>query len=196
MDTLETGDILLFQGTKSLLDKTIEFFTGSKWSHIGIVLKDPSFLPIPLKGYYLWESCYERFNDSETKKIKFGVEIVDLNKVLNESKNNQNIYYRKVKFNYTKEQLDEKLYKIYNKVKNKPYDILPCDWINAYLQKDKNPQKTNRFFCSALVGYIFTKLNCLDEDTDWSIMRPCDFDDYSKYNFKNVKIDKVTYLKN
>ena len=194
MECLETGDLLLFQGTKSVLDKAIEFFTGSKWSHIGIVLKDPDFLPIPLKGYYLWESCDERFGDSETKKFKFGVEIADLKKVLDESIDNQNIYYRKVKFNIDPKELNVKLLNIYNDTQNKPYDIVPQDWIDAYLQKDKHPQKTDRFFCSALVGYIFTKLGCLNDNTDWSIMRPCDFDVKSKYNFTNVEIGELKRL--
>jgi hypothetical protein len=189
MNNLETGDILLFSGTKSILDRLIEYFTISTWSHVGIVLKDPDFLPIPLKGYYLWESCDERFGDSETSEFKFGVEIADLKKVLDESKGNQKIYYRKVNFDKSvKENIKSKLLNIYNETLNKPYDIVPKDWVDAYVQKDKNPQKTDRYFCSALTGYIFTKLGCLKEDTDWSIMRPCDFDIDSKYQFENMEL--------
>lgn len=189
MENLDTGDIILFSGTTSLIDRAIEYFTGSSWSHIGIILKDPDFLPIPLKGYYLWESCDERFGDSETKEFKFGVEIADFKKVLDESKNNQSIYYRKVYFDESvKKGLKDKLAEIYEATKNKPYDIIPKDWIDAYIQKDKSPQKTNRFFCSALTGYIFTQLGCLDKDTDWSIMRPCDFDIKTKYIFKNMEV--------
>ena len=44
-----------------------------------------------------------------------------------------------------------------------------------YLEMDAKPQKTDRFWCSALVGYIYTKCGLLDEKTDWSILRPSDF---------------------
>ena len=36
-------------------------------------------------------------------------------------------------------------------------------------------QKTDHFWCSALVGYIYTQSKILKSNTDWSIMRPCDF---------------------
>lgn len=37
------------------------------------------------------------------------------------------------------------------------------------------PQKTDRFWCSAFVGYVYTACGILDGDTDWSILRPSDF---------------------
>ena len=40
---------------------------------------------------------------------------------------------------------------------------------------DFDPQKTGRFFCSVLVGYVYTKLGILEPNTDWSILRPSDF---------------------
>ena len=47
------------------------------------------------------------------------------------------------------------------------------DW--ALFRKDGEPQKTDRFWCSALIGYIYTKCGILKADTDWSILRPSDF---------------------
>ena len=49
------------------------------------------------------------------------------------------------------------------------------DWILALFRKDRKKQNTSRFWCSALVGYIFTKCGILNKNTDWSILRPCDF---------------------
>ena len=68
-----------------------------------------------------------------------------------------------------------KLKEIHDIVYKKPYDINPCDWIEAWIQKDISPQKTSRYFCSALVGYIYTKCGLLNKKTDWSILRPVDF---------------------
>ena len=33
-----------------------------------------------------------------------------------------------------------------------------------------DPQKTDRFWCSALCGFIYTKCGLLDPKTDWSIL--------------------------
>ena len=67
------------------------------------------------------------------------------------------------------------LSKIHDVVYDKPYDIVPTDWIQAFFQHDSRPQKIDRFWCSALVGYIYTQLGILKDDTDWSILRPVDF---------------------
>ena len=62
---------------------------------------------------------------------------------------------------------------IHDTVYNKPYDIVPKDWVEALFQVDDKPQKIDRFWCSALIGYIYTKCGILQSNTDWSIMRPC-----------------------
>jgi hypothetical protein len=54
-------------------------------------------------------------------------------------------------------------------------DVVITDWIEAYCKKDPRPQKTSRFVCSAFIGYIYTKLTLLPEDTDWSILYPSYF---------------------
>ena len=64
------------------------------------------------------------------------------------------------------------------------------DWIEAFLQKDSKPQKTDRFWCSALVGYIYTKCGLLNEKTDWTILRPSDFS-LSGENLKFINGNKL-----
>ena len=64
---------------------------------------------------------------------------------------------------------------IYKVVHNKPYDLALIDWLGAAFNKDLQPQKTNRFWCSALVGYFYTMAGILSSDTDWSILTPNDF---------------------
>ena len=55
---------------------------------------------------------------------------------------------------------NENLKAVHDVVYNKPYDINPIDWVEAFLQVDFNPQKTDRFWCSALVGCIYSVLFC------------------------------------
>ena len=73
------------------------------------------------------------------------------------------------------------LQKIHSEVFLKPYDMCLSDWLLATLRLDISPQKTDRFWCSAFVGYIFTQLGWFDENTDWSIIRPCDLSSSSTY---------------
>jgi len=66
----------------------------------------------------------------------------------------------------------ENLKKIHQVVYDKPYDLVITDWIELYCKKDPHPQKTSRFVCSAFIGYVYTQLKLLPEDTDWSILYP------------------------
>ena len=77
-------------------------------------------------------------------------------------------------------------------VYNKPYDTNIFDWMQALIGIDISPQKTNRFWCSALIGYIYTKLGILKHNTDWSILTPNDF----SLSGENLTINKPYSLSN
>jgi hypothetical protein len=145
-----------------------------------MVLKDPDFLDPPLKGLYVWESNYEGKPDPQDGKIKFGVQITPLEEILDYyRKNKSKVYVRKIicyPSLFSKNNLED----IHKFVYGKVYDINISDWIEGIERKDKKPQKTDRFWCSALVGYIYTKCDVLTPYTDWSILRPSDFT--TKYN--------------
>ena len=195
MDKLDTGDIILYHCKKGIFGRIIQYFTMSGYSHIGVVLKNPQFTEKPLLGMFLWESSDEKFPDSEDGKCKIGVEIVELEKVINDVYKNDthDLYYRKL---FVEEPISqEKLKEIHNIVHNKPYDFIPTDWLEALIGRDNIPQKTDRFWCSALVGFIYTKLGLLPENTDWSIMRPSDFSEKSNIKLLNGSyLDKEIYL--
>jgi len=193
MNELNTGDILLFSGNDSLISSLIKRFTNSEVTHVGMILKDPDFIHPSLKGYYVWESGKEDEPDPQDNKTKFGVQITPFEEIYQSyQEENGKIDVRKVNPSNNIFTID-KLEKIHKVIYDKPYDIVPKDWIEGYLQKDSDPQKTNRFWCSALLGYIYTQCDCLNKDTDWSILRPCDFSDTTKLKFKislsnNIKI--------
>jgi len=193
MNELNTGDILLFSGNDSLISSLIKRFTNSEVTHVGMILKDPDFIHPSLKGYYVWESGKEDEPDPQDNKTKFGVQITPFEEIYQSyQEDSGNIYVRKVNQPNNIFTID-KLEGIHKVIYDKPYDIVPKDWIEGYLQKDPDPQKTNRFWCSALLGYIYTQCDCLNKDTDWSILRPCDFSDTTKLKFKislsnNIKI--------
>ena len=84
LDQLKTGDILLFNEKSFWFSRLVEYWTGSPWSHVAIVLRDPTYLDPKLTGLYLWESGEEDFPDAEDHQMKFGVQITDLKKVISE----------------------------------------------------------------------------------------------------------------
>ena len=174
---LETGDLMLFTQKKSmtewwLIDKFIEYFTNSPYVHVGIVVVDPPFLVST--GTYLWECGYEACVNPETGKQNLGVRLTPMSAVISKDKN---IYVRKCKSYIS----DKALQKIHSEVFLKPYDMCLSDWLLATLRIDIKPQKTDRFWCSAFIAYIFTQLEWLDVNTDWSIIRPCDLSSSSTY---------------
>jgi hypothetical protein len=192
MSDLQTGDLLLFVSDSSNwffrpFTKMISWGTHSNYTHIAMVLRDPIFSDIPpLKGLYVWESSWEGKSDPQDGKIKLGVQITPLQEILDAYKDKGHVFVRKLKRNlwkscptcgntvddlFTKEKLQE----IHNIVYDKPYDIVPKDWVEAFFHKDDTPQKTSRFWCAALVGYIYTRIGILQPSTDWSILTPNDF---------------------
>ena len=183
---MNTGDIILYKMADRptkwwLLDKVITTFTHSPWVHVGIILKDQTWLG--LQGTYLLESAWTNIPDVTDGKKKFGVQIVPFYERIKPGET----YYRQ----YTGDPIDTKSLEIaYNFTKNKSYDVYPYDWVEAYLGTDTDPQKSNRFWCSALVACILTKIGILEEHTDWSIVTPEFFGDEVVPSYGPVKFLK------
>lgn len=183
LNELETGDILLFDPSATtwyftIFDMGIRYFTKSKYTHTAVVLKDPKFISNSLKGLFMWESSYEGTPDPQDGKVKLGVQITPLVEFFHNYQGK--VYVRKLltgKQALTQDRLKE----IHEVVYDKPYDIIPSDWINAISRKDNEPQKTSRFWCSALVSYILVKIGFLQDSVDWSIVRPSDLSSHSSY---------------
>lgn len=177
---LKTGDIVLFSDQWSfnpinIFGKLIEIITRKPYSHVGMILKDPIWIQPDMKGLYLWESSYEGTPDPQDNKVKLGVQITPLEVALH--KYNCNIYIRQLE-NASDKLTIPILQKIHKIVYEKPYDFNPFDWLAAYLRFSINGnRKDKRYFCSALVACIYTEAGILDSSTDWSLIRPSDFDE-------------------
>jgi hypothetical protein len=183
LDLLEDLDIVLFKGQDYWASYLIEYFTWSNFSHIGIILKSPTYISPELTGIYLLESGAEDFPDAEDHKIKFGVQLSDFNKVFNSYTGR--VYYRKCSYKIDKDALRDKIKSIHSAVYDKPYDDYLVDLLRTELNLAVgNCQDNNEFFCSALTAYVYTKLGLLPADTKWSLIMP-------KYFAPNQMIDKM-----
>lgn len=186
---LQTGDILLFSSHYSFIDIILKFFTFSRFTHIGIILKDPIYINENLTGYYLLHSGFETEPDAEDHKRKYGVQITDLNFIFKEAleKNTARLFVRKLKAERD-DAFHAKIKDIHDKVYNKPYDIHPLDWIIAELELQTNDElplihghHKDRFWCSALVAYAYVQLDYLDKHIPWSFIAPNQFSSNDKH---------------
>jgi hypothetical protein len=180
MDFLQTGDIILFQG-RSFISYVLEYFGRSPYSHVGMIVRNPSFLnPMLEDGIYLLESGWNPIPDVETGQTKIGVQLHFLEDILKECPPNT-VYVRKVEC-----QRDPAFYEtlqtIHQTVQNIPYDLNPWDWLmGLYSMKHTLPlepsyQRTDRFWCSALLAYIFDKLQLI-QPVNWTLIAPREFGD-------------------
>lgn len=197
-EEFETGDIILFSDITYIPSRIIEWVTGSKYSHVGIVLKDPTYINPLLKGLYIFESTgLSSIVDSEDNKRKTGVQIRKLENVCNDY--NGAIFWRKLHA-LRNDDFNKKIIEIHTKVYNKPYDIQPIDWLKSmFNNKHGDSQVMSRFFCSALVTYIYDVLGFVPSDTPWTIIRPKDFGTENiatnRIQFINCTVDNEVMIK-
>lgn len=206
LDQFNSGDIILFNGKKYIISRMIEYILGSKWSHVGIILKDPIFIHPDLKGYYLLESGSEPFKDCDEDIQKFGVQVVKLEDKINEYQGD--IHVRKLQKPI--DNFNDKMESIYNSIKDKPYDLSFFDFVSLKLkiQHDniisKNPiinwlfpshRKTDKFVCSALVACIYTELQLLPKDTNWSQCMPATFSQENNLQLIDNALQKEIVVK-
>lgn len=177
--SLQTGDILLFRG-KTYMSYLLEYFGYSKYSHVGIVLKNPKFLNPDLEdGLYILESSWNKTLDAENHLHKVGVQISDLTSVVEESVKGS-VYVRRVSC-VRDENFYTRLSAIHKEIHDKPYDLNLYDWICAkynltcQLPVQSYFQSKSQFWCSALVSYIFCELGLCDKNINWSLMAPREF---------------------
>lgn len=191
IESLETGDLILFSGSVGIIDTIIKLFTWSKWTHVGIVLKDPTYISKDLKGHYLLECGYNNFENVD-HNTRYGVQIVDLKEKL--SKFEGEAYYRKIKPGFKKINIDiqTQIQLSYLSIRDKPYNLNLVDFLFMKLKFCKkieynnvilqylssyffNHRKMDAFVCSSLVGYMYVELKLLPRYINWSQCEPVTF---------------------
>ena len=195
----KTGDLLLFSHKDNCktccnclftcFTDIIKCCTNSEYSHSAIIIENPRWRP-DLKGYFVLQSSYETFPDVEDHELKLGAELVSLEELFDNYEGK--IYWRRISC-VRDDQFYENLMIAHSAVHNRPYDVVPLDWFEAathFYTKDREQLKT-RFWCSALVSYIYVELGLFDNDIPWSMISPQMLSSSSKYpKFKDCLIYK------
>lgn len=182
-----TGDIILFNGS-GIIDKTIQYFSKSNYCHIGIVLKDCSYIDPKLTGTYFIESSYDKTPDIEEHIVKFGVMLHNLDYVIQRSKKaGDNMYLRRLGNFKLTDHIKNLIKDVYLKYRDIPYNISPLDWLRAKEAVDDisvetfakidhtKAQETHYLWCSAFVGLFYVKIGVLIDTTPWDLLSPGSF---------------------
>ena len=178
---LQTGDILLFRGDDNdcWYDTVIENVTNSPYEHVAMVIKDPWFVCNIENNskYYNKHKLYAIQSNSNIDDSRYnGVKIVPLDAILEGRKFIDVRKISNIKWNKNEKKKFETIFK---KVINKNYDYNPCHWLmsgcyHLGCKCCKVKREEDYFWCSALVGYYYTKMGWLDKETDWTNLAPSD----------------------
>ena len=194
---LDDFDILLFKGSDYWFSYIVEYFTWSNFSHVGLFLNGAVEISPDLTQILFFESGSETWPDEVDHKIKWGVQITDFKKVIENY--DGKIYCRKLHIPLEKrKELKSLLADIYSKISDLPYDCSICDLLRVEFDADVGDvQRTNSFFCSALVCYVYIKLGLLSSDLSWDLISPKDFGtNYMDSKLLDgIKLDPLTRIK-
>lgn len=184
---LQTGDLVLFSGNE-ILSNAIQLVTDSKYTHVGMVVVVDKEHPLNglENGSYLLEALSDQdVEDAELEEKTNGVQLTRLNERIN--KYEGNVYCRRLDIDRDK-QFWEKLNHVYDLIRGVPFNSSPIDWAATgffpELQKNNIPDK---FFCSALIGFMYIHLGIFQTYTEWSGFRPKDFGQESGNRYPLMK---------
>ncbi len=195
LETCQTGDLLLYSG-KAWYSWVIEYMTDSPYSHISMILRDPTFMGKKLEGIYIIEAKCQSTIDSIREKPIFGTRIIPFEVACQDYlAGGGNLYYRKLCCERN-EVFMERLEAAITKVYGSPYDTNPFDWLRAEFGiLHGNNQRDDTFWCSALIAYLFVRLGFLPGCVEWTLMKPSRFGGLSKNPLHfidcNLELDKL-----
>ena len=152
---LETGDIVLFSG-KGGISAGIKWFTISKWSHVGMVVRLPDWNMV-----LLWESTtLSNIADVMDGKAKQGVQLVALSERLRTYGGEAAIRRLSVKRTAA---MNNALMKLRQEVKGRPYEKSKVELVKAAYDGwwGENTENLSSLFCSELVAEAYQRMGLL-----------------------------------
>lgn len=184
-DDLKTGDILLFSG-RGPASRLIQIGTGSKWSHVGMVLRDDLDLIMS------WESTMLVKQPSlDSGIIETGVMILNLSRRIAEY--NGEIAVRPLYAPLNVGQI-AKLIEMRKRVRKVPYEKNYIELIRSAYDGPFGANKEedlSSIFCSELIAAYFKLIELLRRDKNSNEYTPRDF---SSDEFNHI-VGKIEYLK-
>lgn len=154
LDSLETGDVLLFSG-KGLLSDVIRWYTGSPWTHIGLVVRFEEDVP-PL---LLEATVGNEAADLLTGKCQSGVTLVSLSSKLRNYPGD--IVVRRRQGKPLSERQRRLVRRLVRRLYRRPYRNYL--W-RLLLDQFPGRYRDSGIFCSELVAEFYRRLGWLPAD--------------------------------
>lgn len=213
-DQMKSFDLILFRGTGAIsntLSKLQKLVIGEgEWSHVGIVItKDIlDFENSEPNKLYIWESTsLSKTVDVPTGKIDCGIQIRDLEQVIDEYDNDPKtkIAWCQLKdnpinklddetdeeFNIRIEKIKEVILEFYENHKDDIYDYNVCSLTKSlYSWFPKWYHNKNMYFCSEMVMTIYQKIGKTSNDIDPESVAPVELVDNSIVKLPPVLITR------
>lgn len=174
-DQLKTGDIILFSGNSGV-SKFIRFFSASRWSHVGMVVRIDDWDAI-----LLWESTsLSGVKDAMDKIPKKGVQTVYLSQRVETY--NGDLALRPLNKPIT-DTMKQALVSLRKKLKNRPYEKSKVELAKSLIDMgflSENEEDLSSVFCSELVAEALQEMNVIPQTTPSNEYTPKDFEEYGK----------------
>jgi hypothetical protein len=158
-DDLKTGDLVLFSGA-SFFSSVIKWAIGGRWSHVGVLVRSPSFPGRVL----LWEATtLADLPDAESARAEAGTQLVFLSERLATYAGEFKL--RPLDRPVTPE-MEAALTRRRRELSGRPYEQEKLDLIRAAFDGwfgESRGERLNSLFCSELVAEAYQAMGLLPE---------------------------------
>jgi len=167
---MDTGDIVLFSG-KGRVSECIKWFTRSRWSHVGMIVRIDEWDEV-----LLWESTtLSSVADALDGTSKRGVQTVLLSERLRAY--DGDVAYRALVNPPCDEESREALRRFRLEVRDRDYEtskleLLRAEWDGPFGQ---NQEDLSSLFCSELIAEAYQRMGLLGNDPPSNEYTPRDF---------------------
>lgn len=168
-EQLKTGDLILFSG-RTLAGRLVRGFTGSCWSHVGLVVRLPEMPRTPL----LWEAtraskAHDIFHDRPCD----GVQMVSLDDRV--ASYQGLVAVRRLQGVTTDAEARQRLEGLIDAWRAKPYRNFVRQHISAWMHGEEGLAFQSGGFCSELVAEVYRQWRLLPADLPARHYVPRDF---------------------
>lgn len=164
----ETGDLVLFSG-KGFISGAIRFFTRSRWSHVGMVIRDAVTGDVLL----LESTITEESADTLLGRPVRGVQVVRLAEKL--AVYDGTVALRRLELDARPPGFDDELRELAEIWRYRGYKSFTFTLLGDLLSGNRRPPRVHRVFCSELVAEIYKRLGLMTRAVRSSRFVPGDF---------------------
>ena len=183
---LKTGDIILFSG-KSLISRMIRLFTFSRWSHIGLVIRDRR-----TDELLLWEATTDNIvDDYELGPRKRCVQLVKLEEKIRHYRGVVAVrHLRGVEIDL---QMQSELDNLVKQLRTASYQNYLIEYLRYFLGYRRDQMK--QAFCSQLIAEAYQRLRLIPPEKPPIFYIPKDFAPERRFRLARGRLSRPYVVK-